>query len=62
MHAARAAKHTVEAVAKETRGCMAESSDFAGESEAEVSTRRLNRDGGGLDTFEDDDDVPSAVV
>lgn len=60
--AARAAKHTAEAVAKETRGCMAESSDFASESEAEVSTRRLNRDGGGLDTFEDYDDVPSAVV
>jgi hypothetical protein len=58
--AARAAKHTAEAVAKDRRGSMADSSDFASESEAEVSSRRMNRDGGGLDTFEDDDEAPSA--
>ncbi len=60
--AARAAKHTAEAVAKDRRGSMAESSDFASESEAETSGRRVNRDGGGLDTFEDDDEVPSATA
>lgn len=60
--AARAAKHTAEAVAKDRRGSIAESSDFASESEAEGSSRRLNRDGGGLDTLEDDDDVPSAAA
>jgi ATP-dependent RNA helicase DDX46/PRP5 len=58
--AARAAKHTAEAVAKERRGSMAESSDFASESEVETSSRRANRDGGGLDSFEDDDDVPNS--
>jgi hypothetical protein len=60
--AARAAKHTAEAVAKERRGSMAESSDFASESEVETGSRRVNRDGGGLDSFEDDDDVPSTAA
>jgi hypothetical protein len=60
--AARAAKHTAEAVAKERRGSMAESSDFASESEVETGSRRVNRDGGGLDSFEDDDDVPSTAT
>ncbi len=60
--AARAAKHTAEAVAKDRRGSMAESSDFASESEIECSSRRVNRDGGGLDSFEDDDDVPSSAA
>ncbi len=60
--AARAAKHTAEAVAKDRRFTAGDASDIASESEAEGGGRRANRDGGGLDTLEVDDDVPSSSV
>jgi len=60
--AARAAKHTAEAVGKDRRGGIGDGSDMASESEAEGGSRRANRDGGGLDTLEVDDEVPSAAA